>query len=180
MTIKILLKYLAVILLSYQCYGQYLVSGILDSTRVTEHAHLNDSVRRMRTDFNNLRKYIGGDIIQNLKSETKEGIVTDSIMWRIVEVVYEGTYCAYHSGFWVYGDWGTVWNVNQFCDVLHSPGEHCSYRDRVVTRICSRCLRTEKLREVWYQNYYTKIEKPPQESEYEILKEKVERIKNAK
>ncbi len=91
-------------------------------------------------------------------------IITDSIVWRITDVVLPGDSLCNHD--WLEGEFSTA-KPGYSCLVYHN-GTHCSYNDKVKSRICRKCHRKERLREQWYEHR----EEPPK-TEYEKLNEEL-------
>lgn len=92
-------------------------------------------------------------------------VITDSVIWRTVEVDSNnlGVDTCKHK--WVYSE---TWRAggDRGCLVLHY-GFHCSWDDRMRNKICKKCHRKETQREFWYQHRAEHVE-----TEYEKLDKK--------
>lgn len=78
-----------------------------------------------------------------------ERIITDSLVWKIVGVDLLNTGDESCNHIWVYSDVTNIGNLN--CKVFHA-GWHCYWDSKRKSRICSKCLRKEYMREYWYQH----------------------------
>jgi hypothetical protein len=100
----------------------------------------------------------------------QNNIVTDSVVWRVTDTLRIGDPSCNHI--WIdgvasrSGSWG--------CLVDHN-GWHCGWDDQTKSRICSKCLRKEQLREFWYQHSVT-----PPKTPYEMLQDSIDRMEKPK
>lgn len=92
--------------------------------------------------------------------------VTDSVAWKPNGILFAGKDNCKHD--WCFSESGhSSAYITWGCLTIHGKGEHCSYQDKVRSKICRLCLREESERERWYQHYVA-----PQKTEFEVLKEK--------
>ena len=106
------------------------------------------------------------DYWDNFNLGFENNVVTDSIVWKIVEIdtANLGNELCNHD--WVYSKTRYAKPFSG-CLVMHH-GFHCDYNDKVRDRICRKCMRKETEREFWYQHRVT-----PDKTEYELLEEKL-------
>jgi len=90
--------------------------------------------------------------------------VKDSTKWIITDTLNVGDEKCNHD--WEEGEFSTA-GAGRGCLVYHNGG-HCSYDDKVKSRICKKCLRKEKLREEYYEHFQTNPE-----TEFERLEKKI-------
>lgn len=102
-------------------------------------------------------------------------VVTDSIVWRTIEVINPGdtdkckTLRGRYKHDWVYSEtWAKGDGVG--CLVLHH-GFHCDWDDRERYAICKDCKRKIHEKQQWYQHSSN-----PPKSEYEMLDDLIDRI----
>jgi len=89
--------------------------------------------------------------LNNLYSGT---VITDSVIWRMIQVKNIGDTTCKHE--WVYAD-SYRFGGNAGCLVMHG-GFPCDGDDQIQWRICKKCKRHELRSEFWYQHKEKKPE----------------------
>jgi len=108
----------------------------------------------------------------DLQINKSHNVVTDSIVWRTVEVINPGdtdkckTLNGHYWHDWVHSEtWAKGDGIG--CCVYHA-GFHCDWDDRERYAICKDCKRKIHEKQQWYQHSIN-----PPKSEYEMLDDEI-------